>query len=213
MESDPTDAEAADSTSGAEDYSHLFRREGIVADVHLRVDVAHNFARFVAGDEEITVDVDESVSDASMDLSRGARTRVVGDYKRTVIRQDTVMVGERIEETVHGGVHQMAKFAAEGIVGGAYANTIAGPYLRTAGWVDFLAWGGWAEADVVRAELSLLMIRSYVGYAHAAGVRATAASRLIDDFQNRTETFGILNESGTSYTDAGAPGGGTTNEA
>ena len=216
MDPDPTDAaqaEAADSTSGAEDYSHLFRREGIVAEADLRVDVAHNFARFVAGDEEITVDVDESVADASMSLSRGARTRVVGDLKRTVIRQETLMVGERIDETVHGGVHQMAKFAAEAMVGGAYTNTIAGPYLRTAGWVDFLAWGGWAEVDMVRAELSLLMIRSHVGYAHAAGVRATAASRLIDDFQNRTETFGIFNESGAIYTDAGAPGGGITNEA
>ena len=87
---------------------------------------------------------------------------------------------------------RQAVFAAEAIVGGAYTNTIAGPYLRLAGWVDFLAWGGWAEVDTIRAELSLLMIRSHVGYAHAAGVRLLMASRLVDDFQNRTENWSVI---------------------
>ena len=52
------------------------------------------------------------------------------------------------------------------------------------------------------------MIRSHIGYAHATGLRATMAARLIDDFQTRTENFGIFAESGATYTDASMPGGG-----
>ena len=95
---------AGGAADGSEDYSHLFRRERGVADVDLRVDVAENFSRFVTGNEEFQVDVDEAVAGADMNFSRGA-----------------------------------------------YTNTIAGAYLRTASWVDFLAGGGWAEADVARA--------------------------------------------------------------
>ena len=195
------------------DYSHLFRRESLVSAVDLRLDVADRFSRLVAGDEDIDLDVDELVADAPITVSRGSRSRHVGEYRRTTGREEIVTIGKRIDETVHGGVHQKALFAAESIVGGAYANTIAGPYLRLAGWTDFLAWGGWAEVDVVRAELSLLMIRSHYAYAHAIGARTTMASRLIDDFQVRTETFGTLSESGLSYSETGSPGGGVTNLA
>ena len=195
------------------DSSHLFRRESLVSAVDLRLDVADSFSRLVAGDEDIDVDLDELVADAPITISRGARSRHVGEYRRTTGREEIVTIGKRIDETVHGGVHQKALFAAESIVGGAYANTIAGPYLRLAGWTDFLAWGGWAEVDVVRAELSLLMIRSHYAYAHAIGARTTMASRLIDDFQVRTETFGTLSESGLSYSETGSPGGGVTNLA
>ena len=195
------------------DYSHLFRRESLVSAVDLRVDVADRFNRLVAGDEGIDVDVDELVADAPVTVSRGSRSRHVGKYRRTTGHEEIVTIGKRYDETVHGGVHQKAKLAAEAIVGGAYANTIAGPYLRLAGWTDYLVWGGWAEVDVVRAELSLLMLRSHFAYAHAVGARSTMASRLIDDFQLRTETFGTLKESGLSYSDAGSPGGGVTNHA
>ena len=208
-------ADSEDDSKEAEskDYSHLFRGEGVVSDVDLRVDVAHNFHRYVAGNEEIEVDVHGLRVDASIAITRGARTRHVGSYERFTHHEEMVMVGERVVETVHGGVHQKAAFAAEAIVGGAYTNTIAGPYLRLAGWVDFLAWGGWAEIDAIRAELSLLMIRSHVGYAHAAAVRLTMASRLVDDFQNRTENWALSSDSTTTYTDTGAPGGGVDNEA
>lgn len=195
------------------DYSHLFRRETLVSAVDLRLDVADRFSRLVAGDEDIDLDVDELVVDAPVTVSRGARSRRVGKYRRTTGHEEIVTIGRRYDETVHGGVHQKAKFAAEAIVGGAYVNTIAGPYLRAAGWSDYLVWGGWAEADLVRAELSLLMLRSHFAYAHAIGARSTMASRLIDDFQTRTETFGTLTESGLSYSDAGSPGGGVTNHA
>lgn len=195
------------------DTSHLFRMEGLVSNADLRLDVANTLNRFVYGDEDIEVDVDELAVGADMSLSRGARTRTAGSYERTTAHEEMYSIGESIEETVNGGVHQMAKFAAEVIIGGAYVHTIAGAYLRVAGWTDFLAWGGWAEVDVIRSELSLLMIRSHVGYAHAAGVRATAASRIVDDFQARTETFGILSETCNVHTDAGMPGGGVKNEA
>ena len=66
---------------------------------------------------------------------------------------------------------------------------------------------------MIRAELSLLMLRSHFSYAHAMAVRSTSASRLIDDFQMRTETFAALAESGVLYSDAGSPGGGVSNSA
>ena len=208
---DTSGADAAD--AGGDDYSHLFRSEALVSDVDLHVDVAANFSRYVAGNEDIEVDTDTVVARGPMTITRGARTRHVGAYKRSTYWEEMVAIGERYEETVHGGVHQKALFAAEAIVGGAYTNTIAGPYLRLAGWVDFLAWGGWAEVDVIRSEMSLLMIRSHIGYAHIAGVRATAASRLVDDFWNRTENFATLCDNTGAYNDVGAPGGGITNEA
>ena len=208
---DDPEAEAAE--SGEEDYSHLFRSEALVSDVDLRVDVADNFSRYVAGNEDIELNSDTVLAGESMTIARGARTRHVGDYKRQTYWEEMLVIGERYTETVHGGVHQKALFAAEAIVGGAYTNTIAGPYLRLAGWVDFLAWGGWAEVDMVRSELSLLMIRSHVGYAHAAGLRFTGASRLVDDFQNRIENFMVMQDSTGAYTDSGAPGGGLTNES
>ena len=195
------------------DYTHLFRSESLVSAVDHRVDVADSYSRLVARDEDIDLDVDDLVADAPITLSRGARTRRAGTYKRTTGHEEVVAVGQRIDEVVHGGVHQKARLAAEAIVGGAYANTVAGPYLRLAGWSDFLAWGGWAEVDLVRAELSLLMLRSHFAYAHAMVIRSTSASRLIDDFQTRTETFATLSESGILYSDANSPGGGVTNSA
>ena len=213
-------AAAVDGATGAievdvpsEDYSHLFRSEGLVLDVDLRVDVAENFSRYVGGNEDIELDSDTILAGESVTITRGARTRHVGEYKRYTYWEEMLAIGERYTETVHGGVHQKALFAAEAIVGGAYTNTIAGPYLRLAGWVDFLAWGGWAEVDLIRSELSLLMIRSHVGYAHAAGVRMVGASRLVDDFWNRTENFTLFSDKTGAYNDTGAPGGGITNEA
>lgn len=204
---------AAGDTAEARDYTHLFRSESLVSAVDLRVDVADSYSRLVAGDEDVELDVDELVADAPVTVSRGARTRRVGKYTRETGHEEVITVGRRIDETVHGGVHQKVRFAAEAMVGGAYANTIVGPYLRLAGWTDFLAWGGWAEVDLVRAELSLLMLRSHFSYAHATVARSTLASRLIDDFQTRTETFATLSESGVLYSDAASPGGGVTNTA
>ena len=195
------------------DSSHLFRLEGLVSNADLKVDVADSLSRYIAGDEDIEVDEDEITTEADLSLSRGARTRTAGSYERFTHHEEMYMVGDAVRETVNGGVVHMAKFAAESIVGSGYLNVIAGPYLRVAAWADFLVWGGFAEADLIRSELSALMIRSHVGYAHAAGARLTMASRMVDDFVARTETFGTLVESCGTYTDLNSPGGGVTNEA
>ena len=209
----PSDAPPAATDGESQDHSHLFRSEGLVSDADLRTDVADKYSRNIVGDEDISLESSEFRTRGSMTFSRGARSRTAGKYTRTTDEDEILLIGDGVEETVAGGVHLKAKISAEAIIGGAYVNTIAGPYLRIAGWVGSLIWGGWAEVDVVRAEISALMIRSHVGYAHAAGIRLTMASRLIDDFQTRTENFGLLSESGTTHQDAGAPGGGIENEA
>ena len=179
----------------------------------MRIEVAKNYSRFVVGDEDISVNSVCHGANTSVFFSRGSRDRTAGTYEQLTGDDVTMDVGEEVRETVHGGVHVKAAFSAESIVGGAYVNTITAAYLRVAGWTDFLAWGGWAEVDAIRCELSLLMIRSHVAYAHAAGVRITAAARLIDDFQLRNEYFSLYSPTAATYTDAGAPGGGIHNEA
>lgn len=201
------------SESGSQDYSHLFRAEGIVSDVDVRVDVARSFRRLVAGDEDVEVDLEQTYTGAPAVVTRGARDRHAGEYVRRTEGEELVAMSQSYTETVHGPAHLMAKVSAEGMIGGAYVNTIAGIYLRLAAYVDFLVWGGWAEIDMVRAEMSLLMIRSHMGYAHAAVMRTVLAGRLVDDFFARTENFLILMDSGNAYTDLGSPGGGISNEA
>ena len=184
-----------------------------MSDVDLRVDVAEKYSRYVAGNEDSSLEVSMQGTKGNLAVLRGSRDRTVGEYEHVTDGEEIHNIADSVVETVHGGVRLEAAVSAESIVGGAYVNTIAGPYLRLAAWVDFLAWGGWAEADVIRAELSYMMIRSHVGYAHAAGVRVTMASRLVDDFVNRTENFGIMSQSGNTYQDVGMPGGGIVNEA
>ena len=206
----PDDSEGG---SESQDYSHLFRSEGLVSDVDLRVDVAKSYSRHVVGNEEISLKSSVQGANSNMTFMRGSRDRTAGSFEHITGDEVIMNVGDAVRETVNGGVHLMAAMAAEALIGGAYVNTIAGPYLRLAAWTDFLVWGGWAEADMIRCELSALMIRSHVGYAHAAGVRVTLAARLVDDFQVRTENFATFYESGMTYQDAGAPGGGIHNEA
>ena len=111
---DQTSAGTAGSDDAeAKDYTHLFRSESLVSAVDLRVDVAHKYSRLIAGDEDVDLDVDELTAAAPVTLSRGARTRQVGEYKRTTGHEDVVTVGRRIDETVHGGVHQKVRLAAE----------------------------------------------------------------------------------------------------
>ena len=194
--------------------SHLFRNESLVSDADLRVDTSKDYLRFVDGDEEVSVRTASLGANGSMTFARGSRDRTAGSFRqRTTDSEVTLGVANSVEETVEGGVHQKAVFSAEAMIGGAYAHTIlGGPYVRLAGWVDCMAWGGWAEADVTRLELSLLMIRSHFGYAHAAGLRLTMASRLIDDFQTRTINSGAFSISGATYMEAGDPAGGVQNE-
>ena len=212
-EDDGASTAESDGNGQSRDFSHLFRSEGLVSDVDLRLEVARNYSKFVVGDEDISVDASiHGVNSAAL-VMRGSRDRSAGTYKQITDGEVMMDVGEEVRETVHGGVHVKAAFSAESIVGGAYANIITAAYLRVAAWTDFLAWGGWAEVDAIRCELSLLMIRSHVGYAHAAGIRVTAAARLIDDFQLRDEKFALYCPTAVNYVDTGAPGGGIYVEA
>ena len=195
------------------DLSHLLRNEGLVSDAEMRIDVAKNYERTVLGDEDVQLKSSVFGTNADMTFVRGARARSAGNYEHVTNSDVMMTIGSSVNEVVGGGVHLMARISAESMIGGAYANTIAGAYLRFAAWVDMMAWGGWVEADMTRAELSLLMIRSHMGYAHAAGVRTTVAARLVDDFQTRTENFGTFISTGATYQEAGSPGAGTYNES
>lgn len=195
------------------DFEKIFRSESFVTESDLRVETARTMRRTVIGNETIEVDYHKLHSKGDLTAMRGQRERTVGRFVRSVDNEDTYAVEESWTETVGGGVNVQIAFASDVMVGGAYVQVLAGPVMRMAAWIDYLAWGGWAEIDVIRVEMALAMIRSHAGYAHAAGVRATIASRLIDDFQNRNEIFGVFSESGATYSMAGAPGGGVVMEA
>ena len=206
-------ANGNDDDGAGRDISHLFRREGAVSVADLRVDVAGNVSRTIADDETIALETKTLHARGNFSVARASRTREVeGDYERHVEEAETLMIGAAVDEQVDGGVDYTAQLDADHIVGGAYVNTIAGPYLRIAAWADFLCWGGWLEADVARIEVAGVMIRSYMSLAHAAGARVTAANKLVDDFLNRTETFGTLVTAHGQILNLSSPGGGTTME-
>ena len=211
-DTDDQDTSTPDDTDD-QDYSHLFRNECLISDVDLHVGVAKSYSRVVVGDEDVSVTTRLLGANGSMNVVRGSRDRTAGSFEHRTDNEITMNVSNSVEENVEGPVHLTAGFAAEAMVGGPYVNTIAGVYMRLAGWTDFLVWGGWVEADAIRCELSLLMIRSHVAYVHAAGVRMTAAARLIDDFQTRSLNQGVVSISGATYMEAGDPAGGISNEA
>ena len=195
------------------DISHLFRREGAVSVADLRVDVAGNVSRTVVDDETVALDTKTLHARGNFTVASASRTRQVdGNYERHVEEAETLMIGAAVDERVNGGVDYTAQVDADNIVGGAYVNTIAGPYLRVAAWADFLCWGGWLEADVARIEVAGVMIRSYMSMAHAAGARVTAANKLVDDFLTRTETFGTFVTTAGQICHLASPGGGTVLE-
>ena len=77
-------------SGGANDYSHLFQGERVVSDVELRVDVANSFSRYVAGDEDVELEVDSTQTPVTATFYRGARTRVVGSHQRTTGQDETI---------------------------------------------------------------------------------------------------------------------------
>ena len=194
------------------DVTRLIRDESAVSEADLRVDVARQVMRYTLKDDEEIVGSKTEGTRGPLQIYRGGRTRtVLGNFTRRVDGDETVQAGS-LDERVHGGVDYKATIESEAMVAGAYVNTIAGAFLRICHWADYLAWGGWVEADVNRVELSAVMLRSYMHYAHAVGVRTMAASRLVDDFLLRTETFGTLTESYSSKSHTGSPDGGTVLE-
>ena len=191
----------------------IFRNESFVTDLDRRYDTASRYERIVLGDDRMQLDELRTHIRGKVTQQFGERSRTVRRFKRTTDNQETFLVGNRYEETAHGRVTLTAKYSAEAIVGGAYINTITHAYLRIAGWIDCMAWGGWVEADAIRCEIALLMIHSYIGYAHAAVARLTLASRMVDDFVNKNEFFGVLDDSGVNRISIGGPGSGIDNEA
>lgn len=188
------------------------RNESFVTDLDRRYDTASRYERTVLGDERITLDEMRTHIRGKVTQQFGERARTARRLRRSTDNEETYLVGSRYEETAHGRVTLTAKYSAEAIVGGAYINTITHAYLRVAGWIDFMAWGGWVEADAIRCEIGLLMVHSYVGYAHATVARLTLASRIVDDYINKTEVSGIVDDSGVNRIELGGPGAGTTNE-
>ena len=195
------------------DATRIFRSEALVTDTDLRVDVADSLRRNVLGDE--TVETSEHSTHIRGNYSQiaGERDRTAGSYERSTDNEEMYLIDGSYTERVGGRMTIRATLSAESMVGGTYTNTITGAYLRIAGWVDLMVWGGWMEADLIRAELAGLMIRSHVAFAHAALVRLSVASRYIDDLTNRIEHFGLFSSNEQVYVSAGVPGGGMDNEA
>ena len=194
------------------DTTRLFRREGIISDADLRVDVAREISAMILGDErERLVNKTVRIRGNSATTAGSRERRVEGDFVSHV-EAETVQPASRIDETVLGRVDLRASLEAESIVGGAYINMITGGFMRMAAWVDYLIWGGWLEADVIRMEVGAGMIRAYMGYVHAAGLRVMAAATLVDDYSSRTELFGSCTDNTTGEEYLLAPGGGTSNE-
>lgn len=197
----------------SERMSRIFRSETFVTHADRRVDTASRLDRLALGNE--TIEVDSVATHVRGHLSQryAERDREAGSYKRTTDNEEAFQVSTRFREAARGGYRIRAKFSAEAMIGGAYTQTVTSGYLRMAAWIDFMAWIGWLEVDAIRLELAACMVRSHIGYAHLAGVRMCIASRIVDDYTNRTEQHLILNESGVTFKSVGAPGGGTVNEA
>ena len=192
----------------------LFRREAIVSDVDLRVDLAKTVSKVILDDETIDLDTQETHVRGSLAVARGELDHeVTGNYLSTMHATETRMVTGKLKETVNGGVDLRAQLESETLMAGAYVNTLNGPYLRLCAWADFLAWGGWVEADLVRCEIAGAMIRAYWIYAHAVGARLLRAMILIDDFEKRLETFGVLVDMDLVDMKLASPGSGDTLEA
>ncbi len=195
-----------------EDATRIFRRERIISNAELRVEVARRVARNILGSEDITLESKqvENTGEDGTHITRGGRDRTVtGSYTRTLTGSDTFTIGASVTEEARSGVNHTMSSEAESIVGGAYTNVVTGAYMRLAAWCDFLAWGGWVEADVVRIEISAAAIRAYWSYNHAAGAKITVCGKLVDDFRMRNETQSILMDKTVSSADVGTPGSGT----
>ena len=209
MTVDTTNSDSA--TSGLE---RLLRSEGLVSNAALRVDIAGTLSRLIGDDESVALNRRSVHARGDYEISRGRRSRRVdGTYERSVGEADLYAIGSVMEERVDGAVDVHASLESEIIMGGAYINTIAGAYLRVTAWADFLAWGGWVEADLARVEIAGFMIRSHMAYGHVAGARLVLASSIVDDFTTRTESFGVLNDNTLTRFDLGSPGGGITVES
>lgn len=209
----PNSAPPPEATMDEAEVKRLFRREVLVSEAGLRIDVAARMDRGVAGDDDRRLEKERTHVRGDATEQHGALDRhVSGKYERSVGGTDLLLVGERYEERLEGGVDYHASIETQAIVGGGYVGVVTGPCLRLSGWVDYLGWGGWSEADAARVEIAGVMLRSHLAYCHMSGARVVRASTLVDDFVNRIETFGTGAETYGSAIHVGAPGSGVTLE-
>ena len=194
-----------------------FRSEAMVSDGDLRLEVAKAVVRNVGGDEKVLLRGDrKSHFFKDLQVVRDSRQHTIhGDYERKSDQSELTMLQNNGDyfEVVAGGVHQHATLEAESIVGGAYNMNQVGIYLRMTAFCDFLAWGVWGEADVLRVEMSMYAIRAYMGYAHAVGHRLYMAGTLFDDWINRIENYGTFVDQQGDSTVLGGVGAIVQNEA
>ena len=202
-----------ESTYSPEEVARIFRREALASDADLRIDLAERVDRSVAGDEFAELEhVRVHVRGDSNEVHAERDRHVAGKYERSVDKNDTFAVGEHYEERYEGGVDLRARTESQVIVGGAYSGVVAAPCLRISGWVDYLGWGGWSEADAARVEIAGVMARSLLAHCHFSGARVVRATSLIDDFATRIENFSAGAETYGTAIHIGAPGSGVTLE-
>lgn len=202
------DDDTAQEIEKQERIKRIFRRECLITDAELRVDVADEVLKTVSGNENISLESKSIVSKGNASVIRGSRDRLVnGNYQRQT-GSDTYKLGTSITENVAGNVNQFMKFEAEHIIAGSYNGLYLGAYIRTSAWSDFLIWGGWLEVDVLRIEITGMAIKSYVIYNHAIGARITLAGVFVDDQTIRNEYIGASVLNAASKGELRAPGGG-----
>ena len=204
-----------------DDGSRVLRLETAISWLDLRLEVASSIER-LAQTEDIELSGDH-VTKVGRQLKsmRGSRSvEVSGDYTRHTY-SDRPRSGAKeifavdhsgIREKVHGGVEVRMAREYEAIVGGGYTSQNVGPFVRVAGMWDTMCWGGWAQVDLTRADIALLLVRAYFYYTHNATARIAAADMYFDDFLNRVEYFGTLNDHQAIQTEGGGPGSGVVSE-
>ena len=204
----------AGSSSGSLDVTRLYRREVVITDADLRLDIAGYVQRIVSDDLTVSLDSEARTYRNQLTLSRGARdVSVNGTYSSHVVHSDMRLIGDKIVDTVTGDMVLKAQIESETLMAGAYVNTLSGAYLRVCAWADFLCWGGWVEVDLCRIEIAGAMIRAYWAYAHAMLIRLTRGSIYVDDFEHRMEVFGFLDDSHMTKFHVGTPSADTLLEA
>lgn len=190
----------------------IFRRECLITDAELRVDVANEVLKTVIGNESISLESKSIVSKGNASVIRGNRERIVNGNYHSQANSVSYKVTGSVTETVTGNVNQFMKFEAEHIIAGSYNALYRGAYIRTSVWTDFLIWGGWLEVDVLRIEMTGMAIKSYAVYNHAIGARITLAGAFVDDQTFRNEYIGAAVLSAASKGELRAPGGGQVME-
>lgn len=192
-------------------YERLLRGESFVTRMDTRTDVSQSATHLVSGHEGIDVDEVRTTVEGHITERCAQRARTTASYESTNDGEALSLLGAVAETTVEGRTVWRTAYAAEVMVGGAFTHLVTGAYARIAAWTDLLAWGGWAEIDVVRTNIAGLMIRSQIGVAHASALRVVKASRIIDDLMIRTENFLLSNTSKSTVISAGGPGSGIEN--